>query len=172
MSIKIVAQPLTTGAFAPYGQVVEVSGRQGAAMNDGRAQRYLQNVRLQGSYSRSPELYLTDVSPSAGAVTLNYLERHPRSTQAFLPMRASRYLICVCLSDIRGTPQTETLTAFVAGATQGVNYAMGTWHYPIVALDTPALFSVLMWSEDGAGDFAGNCDLFKLADPLLVDWTS
>jgi ureidoglycolate lyase len=170
MSVNIVAQPLTAAAFSAFGQVIEVTGRQGADMNDGRAQRYLQNARLQSAHARPPELYLTDVSPSTSAVTLKYLERHPRSTQAFLPMRASRYLVCVCLSDARGDPRAETLQAFVAEATQGVNYAMGTWHYPIVALDAPALFSVLMWSEDGAGDFAGNCDLFKLADPPIVGW--
>ncbi|MCX7154526.1 MAG: ureidoglycolate lyase [Proteobacteria bacterium] len=170
MSAKLVAQALSAELFSPYGEVIEVAGTKGSDMNDGRAQRYLQNVRFRGHPTRPPELYLSDVSPSRGPISLDYLERHPRSTQAFLPMRAQRYLVCVCLSDARGEPRTDTLRAFFATAPQGVNYAMGTWHYPIVAIDAPALFSVLMWSEDGAGDFAGNCDIFKLPDPPSVQW--
>jgi ureidoglycolate lyase len=170
--IQLIARPISAQAFEPYGQLVEVGGRDGADMNDGRAQRYLQSTRLETRHAHPPELYLSDVSPSMGPLTLNYLERHPRSSQAFLPMRGGRFLVCVCLSDGRGDPLLDTLMAFVATAPQGVNYAMGTWHYPIVAIDTATLFSVLMWSEDGRGDFAGNCDIFKLAAPAQIDWTA
>jgi ureidoglycolate lyase len=170
MQKTIVAEAISAAAFAPYGQLVEVAGRKGADMNDGRAQRYLQTVRLESSFAHAPELYLSDVSPSSGPVTLGYLERHPRSSQAFLPMRGGRFLVCVCLSDALGKPAPGSLKAFVVAAPQGINYAMGTWHYPIVALDEATLFSVLMWSEDGSGDFAGNCDIVSLAEPPVVSW--
>lgn len=170
MPIKIAAQVLTAALFSAYGEVVEVSGKKGADMNDGRAQRYLQNIHLQGHQTHPPELYLSEVSPSSGPIVMQYLERHPRSTQAFLPMRAQCYLVCVCLSDAAGNPRQDTLRAFVATGEQGVNYGLGTWHYPIVAIGAPALFSVLMWSEDGKGDFAGNCDIFKLGDQPTVEW--
>jgi ureidoglycolate lyase len=168
MPNTIRAEVISAAAFSPYGQLVDTAGRDGADMNDGRAQRYLQSVRLESRFTHPPELYLSEVSPSTGPVRLDYLERHPRSSQAFLPMRGRRFLVCVCLSDTLGNPVPETLKAFVVATPQGINYAMGTWHYPIVALDEPTLFSVLMWSEDGRGDFAGNCDIVKLTEPPQV----
>jgi ureidoglycolate hydrolase len=85
-------------------------------------------------------------------------------------MRAQRYLVCVCASDASGAPRPDTLNAFVASGQQGVNYGLGTWHYPIVAIDGPALFSVLMWSDDGKGDFASNCDIVDLDEHVSVEW--
>jgi ureidoglycolate lyase len=41
-----------------------------------------------------------------------------------------------------------TLRAFIVPGSTGVTYRTGTWHHPMVALDRPASFAVLMWSGD------------------------
>lgn len=77
------------------------------------------------------------------------LEKHPCSTQAFLPMVCTQFLVCVAPSLADGTPNVDELVAFRCGPGQGVNYDADVWHHPILALDGPADFVMLAW-EDGS----------------------
>jgi ureidoglycolate lyase len=58
----------------------------------------------------------------------------------------------------------ERLAAFVCGPGQGVNYHLGVWHHPIIALEAPAEFAMLAW-EDGT---PGDCVVRQLPEPLLI----
>ncbi|KAI1355230.1 ureidoglycolate hydrolase [Xylaria sp. FL0043] len=86
------------------------------------------------------------------------LERHPFTSQTFIPLTADmtrRYLVIVAPTlgssgdnstlpapegtglPGRGLPDLRRLRAFVATGEQGVTYAAGTWHAPMVALGPP-----------------------------------
>jgi ureidoglycolate lyase len=98
---------------------------------------------------------------------LQLLERHPHSTQAFLPLACANYLIAVapCLpATLQAPPDLSQVRAFLCGPGQGINYNAGVWHHPIVALNGPAEFAMLAW-EDGT---AGDCEEYPLPTPLWV----
>jgi ureidoglycolate lyase len=80
-------------------------------------------------------------------------------------MVVSRYLVCVAPTRADGAPELDGLTAFLCGPGQGVAYAPGTWHHPMVALDTLAEFSMLAW-EDGS---AGDCEVRQLGLTVRVE---
>ena len=70
---------------------------------------------------------------------VDILERHPFTTQTFVPLWASpnaQYIVVVapaCPTDDRcGPPQIEGLRAFFVTQSQGVTYAPGTWHAPMI----------------------------------------
>jgi ureidoglycolate lyase len=96
---------------------------------------------------------------------MRLLERHPCSSQAFIPLRCSRYLVIVAPSEPDGTPRWSALRAFVARPGQGINYAPGTWHHPFTALDTAADLAMLAW-EDGS---ARDCEEVPLPEPITVE---
>jgi ureidoglycolate lyase len=79
------------------------------------------------------------------------LEKHPGSTQAFVPMNASRYLVVVALGG--DAPDLSTLRAFVASAAEAISYRPGVWHHPMIALDRVTDFACLVW-EDGTTEDA------------------
>ncbi|KAK3937406.1 ureidoglycolate hydrolase [Diplogelasinospora grovesii] len=91
----------------------------------------------------------------AETFSVEVLERHPYTTQTFIPLTgdaSKRYLVIVAPSlppsmadqDLptpdatglpgRGLPDLRGLRAFVATAQQAVTYGAGTWHAPMVAL--------------------------------------
>ena len=148
------ALPLTAGAFAPYGAVLsadrdDVSAR---GANQGTAARRdfiaeLVNLRPHArlnlaSFRCAPR----DLSRFRVAL----LERHPHSSQVFVPMNASRYLVVVALGGER--PDPSTLRVFKALGTQGISYAPGVWHHPMIALDAPTDFTCLVWEDGSAED--------------------
>ncbi|XDG04344.1 hypothetical protein ABKA04_003959 [Annulohypoxylon sp. FPYF3050] len=90
-----------------------------------------------------------------GLFEVKILERHPFTTQTFVPLGASvetRYLVIVAPSRApdnpdknfpvprgdrlpgSGLPDLKGLRAFVATGAQAVTYGAGTWHAPMAAL--------------------------------------
>jgi ureidoglycolate lyase len=137
----------------------------GAAANMGTAQRFdfacaLHNGR---PHSRANMVAVRCV-PVALPLELKLLEKHPHSSQTFLPMIVSRYLVCVAPTGKDGLPQLDGLKAFVCSPGQGINYRPGTWHHPLVVLDEPAQFAMLVW-EDGTKD---DCVEWPLPQPVIV----
>ncbi|KAH0420486.1 hypothetical protein CcaCcLH18_13998 [Colletotrichum camelliae] len=106
----------------------------------------------------------TYAGPSrAGLFRVDILERHPFTTQTFVPLAASAgvphaaYLVIVAPTlpstaeeeedsslpapktggKGPGLPDLANLKAFVATPGQAVTYGAGTWHAPMVALGPP-----------------------------------
>lgn len=143
---EIHAQPVTAAAFAPYGQVLNDPGPDNRADYVARLAngRPAANVNL-GVVRALP--------PRALPITVTKMERHPQSSQSFLPLDCDRYLVLVArpLGE-NGPPDVSTLRAFVVPGDAGINYDAGTWHFPLTALDRPSTFGLLMWMDGGPGD--------------------
>jgi ureidoglycolate lyase len=146
----LLVQPLSVAAFAPFGQVVSAGLQLGSSANFGTAERFdfCADLRSTRPGARS-NLAVFRSTARQLPLEVKVLERHPCSTQVFLPMISSRYLVCVAPTLPDGGPALDGLQAFVCVAGQGVAYAPGTWHHPMVSLDTDAEFAMLVW-EDGS----------------------
>jgi len=81
------------------------------------------------------------------------MERHPLSSQAFIPLKDQGWFVVVASSgDI---PQVSELRAFHATGRQGVNYRRGVWHHPLLVLKPDSEFLVV-----DRGGLGQNCDEF------------
>jgi ureidoglycolate lyase len=90
---------------------------------------------------------------------LRLIERHALGSQAFMPLALRRFLVVVAAAG--PAPAPSQLRCFVARPGQGVNYAAGTWHHPLIALDEGGDFLVI----DRAGpNAAADCDEHSLLD--------
>ena len=146
---ELKAVPLTADAFLPFGRVVSAGLQPGSSANQGTAVRFdfcadLQTTRPGAKANLAVFRSVAKTLPH----DVLLLERHPCSTQVFLPMVVQRYLVCVAPTRPDGEPDLVGLAAFVCLPGQGVAYAPGTWHHPMVALDAPGEFAMLAW-EDG-----------------------
>jgi ureidoglycolate lyase len=163
----VEAEPLTAEAFAPFGQVLQAPGGSGANSNQGTALRLNRVAGLTNTRGNAcaPNLAMVRALPQPLPLKLRLMERHPCSSQAFIPLKCSRYLVVVAPSGPTGQPDWKLLRAFVASAGQGINYAVGTWHHPFTALDGPAELAMLAWEDGGARD----CEEVPLPEPFSVD---
>ncbi|XXY18608.1 ureidoglycolate lyase [Sorangium sp. So ce216] len=154
---RIAAQPLSPAAYAPYGDVIMASphGQAGKPANQGTARRF---DHLAGIEDLRPGRAALNVSVfrcaprSSFPLPIALLEKHPGSTQAFVPMTARRYLVVVALGGDR--PDLGTLAAFIAQGAQGITYRPGVWHHPMIALDAETDFVCLVWEDGSPGDCA------------------
>ena len=87
------------------------------------------------------------------------MERHPLSSQTFIPLGNSNYLVVVAPA---GDLSVDNIQSFLAAPDQGVNYHPGTWHHYSLALNETSDFLVI--DRDGPED---NCDEVALTEQ---DW--
>jgi ureidoglycolate lyase len=169
MSI-ITPQPLSPETFAPFGDVIQAGLGEVTRVNEGRADRFDSGARLDRLLAETTPvvaIYRIDASPLP--LRIPRLERHPLSSQLFVPMTASRYLVVTVPSDIKGDPVPAEAAAFVATGSQAINYQPGVWHCPLVALDQPADFAMSMGRAINPD---ADCQFFDLPAPLTVGQVS
>jgi allantoicase len=154
---SIPALPLTSEAFAPFGQVLQAYSSADAAPRNTKV-----TIGNQGTALKFHKLSLIDSAypPNSGATAglsvsrsqpiraqlggewdIKLLERHKHNNQAFIPMaggnvveggeslteHARFYLVIVAKNAENDIPDLESMRAFLASAGQGVVYNAGTW---------------------------------------------
>jgi len=149
MTVRLTPAPLTAEAFAPYGEVIETAGASELAVNQGTATRFddLAAIDVAAGGGR-PRLSIFRAAARELPLEIALMERHPLGSQAFVPLMGAPFLIVV---GGRGDGfAADDLRAFVTAPGQGVNYARGVWHHPLIAIGAQADFLVV--DRGGAGD--------------------
>ena len=161
----IPVAPLTREAFLPFGDVIDDTGATVFPTNDGTALRIhelgIADCQADGgrtlfSIFRMRQASLPD--------TIRLMERHPLSSQAFVPLGIVRFVALVAQAASR--PEVSQLHAFVTNGRQGVNYRRGTWHHPLITLD-PGDFLVVDRAGPGAA-FTQDYEEVALAGTLRL----
>jgi ureidoglycolate lyase len=166
--------------------------------NQGSALKYLDVTHMKDLYATAPstkpskavmnmfvcaprELNRTATSSSSsGTFPVRILERHPYTTQTFIPLGLSpsevedaRYLVIVAPSsppsqidealpvppvddkhpDLpgRGLPDLTRIRAFIADGSQAVTYGAGTWHAPMVVIGSKPISFVVVQFANSVG---------------------
>jgi ureidoglycolate lyase len=149
MAKLIKIQPLTRAGFAPFGEVIETRGSPHFAINAGFAERFHDLARVDVAAEGGRALIsIFRGQPRAHPPRLTLMERHPLSSQAFFPLDDLDWLVVVATGPEPCRP--DALRAFRAGGRQGVNYARGTWHHPLIVLTPGHEFLVIDRGGEGA----------------------
>lgn len=163
-SITLAIEPLTAEAFQPFGDLIEASDHATQYdINDGWARRFHDLARVDtGRDGGRPMLSIFRAKARPMPLRLSLLERHNLGSQAFVALQQRRFLVVVAPSAPR--PDAAQLRCFMAAPGQGVNYAAGTWHHPLLAIDEDLDFLVIDRGGPGA---AGDCEEWRLDAPAF-----
>ncbi|MBI0326341.1 ureidoglycolate lyase [Burkholderia plantarii] len=156
-------EPLTRAAFAPFGDVIELAGARHFPINGGTTERFHDLAAIDvGAAGGRALVSLFRGQPRDWPIEIAMMERHPLGSQAFVPLATDgRYAIVVAPA---GEFDARRQRAFLAEGWQGVNYAKGVWHHPLLALERISDFVVI----DRGGNGEPNCDEIELDAPRLL----
>lgn len=157
---KLVVEPLTRGAFAPFGDVIETTGRDYFMINNGSTRRY-HNLAVADVDDGSRAIISIFQLPAQLSIDIEMLERHPKGSQAFIPLSGNPYFIVVAPAG--DEPDPKAIRAFYAKGNQGINYHKGVWHHPVLVLEDKDQFLIV--DRDGEGS---NCDEHFFADGTAI----
>lgn len=141
--IEVKPEPLTEKSFAPFGQVIEPNQTKSFMINEGTTERHhaLSKVELDEG---SAILSIFRGRSRPWPLELKLVERHPLGSQAFVPLQAEPWLVVVA-----SEPAPEAARCFLAQGNQGVQYAKGIWHHPLLPLISKQDFLIV--DREGPG---------------------
>ena len=143
----LAIEPLTREAFAPFGDVIELEGAKQIPINLGTTIRFHDLAKVDVTDEGGRTLVnLFRGQPRALPFEVKMLERHPLGSQAFIPLNDKPYLVVVAPA---GELDETKVRAFVTSGWQGVNYAKGVWHHPLLSLGEVSDFVVVDRGGDG-----------------------
>ncbi|ODV78156.1 ureidoglycolate hydrolase [Suhomyces tanzawaensis NRRL Y-17324] len=183
----VFAEALSPESFAPYGGVMsadqQIQRAQSSAANYGTAVKLHKVAPIVNNYAHSPNTQPATANwnifrcsaprkliTNQGTFKIynsKVLERHPYSTQTFIPMGQHAdqvsYIVIVALTDESSPqklPDPTTVKAFLCRGNQSVTYGAGTWHAPMVVIDESVKhidFAVLIHENGVADDDCQEC---------------
>lgn len=146
MTQPVRIEPLTAQAFAPFGDVMDASGAADRIINQGKCARHHDRAQLDFTDGRAG-ISIFNGEKRSLPLLLEMVERHPKGSQAFVPMSADPFLVVVA-SDDSGTPVNPR--AFLTAPGQAINFHRGIWHGVLTPLCEPGLFAVIDRIGEGA----------------------
>lgn len=157
--MKIIIEPMTADAFAPFGDLLEAKGTPDKIINQGLCGRFHDRARMDFSDGRAG-ISIFHAEKRDLPLKLDLVERHPDGSQAFVPMSHQPFLVVVA-EDQNGTPQN--IRAFQTEAGQAINIHRGVWHGVLTPLYDPGLFAVIDRIGEGP-----NLEEYWLPDEVII----
>nr|CAA6830846.1 MAG: Ureidoglycolate hydrolase (EC [uncultured Thiotrichaceae bacterium] len=148
----IKLESLSSEAFAPFGDVVEIEGAQHFPINRGTVERYHDVATIDTSTQDGHTLISIVCCNELATLpyTLPFMEQHPLGSQSFIPMDNTP--IVVAVAEAGEPPTPDNIHAFISNGQQGINYHKGVWHMPMLFLNADQ--RMICIDRGGAGD---NC---------------
>ncbi|KAI3403168.2 hypothetical protein KGF56_004057 [Candida oxycetoniae] len=179
---QVVAEPLTPETFAPYGGVISVDHQitglvEASQANYGTAIKLHKVAPVINEYGNCSSgrkasanwnifrckapTHLIKHGGTKSVYLSKVLERHPFTTQTFLPLgqdlSKKAYLVIVAKTDDSSSdnlPDPTKIRAFLCKGNQSVTYGVGVWHAPMVVIDEtiPYLDFAVLIHENGVAE--------------------
>ncbi len=140
MQEQITTKEMSREAFAPFGDLIEISGEPDRIINQGLCGRYHDRANFDFGPDCKGGVSLFNAKPRSLPYELEMVERHPLCSQAFIPMHQNPFLVVVAEGD---DDEPGPVHAFVTRAGQAINFHRNTWHGVLTPLSTPGLFAVI-----------------------------
>nr|WP_118135345.1 ureidoglycolate lyase [Oceanicella sp. SM1341] len=130
----LTPEPLTPEAFAPFGRVIWDDPATAKEINAGFTTRYHALATAETDAETVLSIFRGRPRPLEAAM----LERHPKGSQAFVPLGGRDWLAVVAPG-----PDPAGLRVFHCRGDQGLQYATGIWHHPLLVLGAEQDFLVV-----------------------------
>lgn len=145
------ALSLEAAEFSPYGEVFRVTrSPQGRTETSWFPESTDHDRPMNVAYSVK--------AATAFPLSIRQLERHSLSSQLFVPIDLSRYLVVACNSAANGMPDLSSIGVFMADGSQSVHYGRGVWHAALHLADRPGSYVALRYCRSMDDDL----ELFEL----------
>ena len=134
--------------FSLYGDLVSTDDIKPMNINEGYAKRFDNLVNLDTSKDSGKTIVsIFSALKRTFPMKIHMMEKHPLSTQAFIPMKETTFLAFVAPSG--ESPEIDKIQSFIIPPKMGINYKPGIWHFPLISTEN---INFLVIDRKGSGD--------------------
>ena len=120
--------------FSSYGDLISTDDISPININDGYAKRFDNLANLDTSKDSGKTIVsIFSALKRTFPMKIHMMEKHPLSTQAFIPMKETTFLSFVAPPG--ESPEISKIQSFIIPPKTGINYKSGIWHFPLIATE-------------------------------------
>ena len=134
--------------FSSYGDLISTDNISPININEGYAKRFDNLANLDTSKDSGKTIVsIFSALKRTFPMKIHMMEKHPLSTQAFIPMKETTFLAFVAPSG--ESPEIDKIQSFIIPPKMGINYKPGIWHFPLISTEN---INFLVIDRKGSGD--------------------
>lgn len=158
---EISIEPLTQRNFLPFGDVIETNERKYDLINENRCKKFGNLSKLQVNRNDVAGFSIFESKAQNLPFKINFMERHPLASQAFMPLNRETFLITVAFDN---ETNPERLRAFRTNGLQGININPNIWHGVLCPLEKDGTFLVVDRLETH-----NNLEIHEFNTPITIN---
>ena len=139
--MKIDIQKLTKDNFSLYGDVITIRNKDSEGINNNTTQSFfdLANIEVLGE-DNNARLNIFSAKKRIFPLNIDMLEMHPLSSQVFLPMDKSDFIVLV--APINSKPDLNKIECFKVSNGDGINFKSSVWHFPLISIQDAKFITI------------------------------
>ena len=140
--------------FLKFGQLISTKNIKGENINTDTTKSFydLVNVQILGN-DHQCRVNIFKGKKRQFPLNINMLENHPFSSQAFIPLQKTTFIVVV--APISKIPDFNSIEAFKIPSEEGVNFLPKVWHFPLVAIEDSNFLTI------DKKDFKNNLEIYN-----------
>jgi len=148
--METIIKPIkvTKDNFSDFGDVISSENIKPIDINAGYAKRFddLANINTLKDDGKTIVSIFSSLKRNF-PMEIDMMEKHPLSSQAFIPMLNTTFLVFVAPQG--DLPEINKIKSFVIPPKKGINYNPGIWHFPLISTEDT---DFLVIDRKGNGD--------------------
>jgi len=134
--------------FAVFGDVISTIDINPMDINAGYAKRFDNLAELNTSKDDGKTIVsIFSALKRTFPMKIDMMEKHPLSSQAFIPMKETTFLAFVAPPG--EFPEINKIQSFIVPPKTGINYKNGVWHFPLISTEDT---NFLVIDRKGSGE--------------------
>ena len=132
MNLQI--KKISKDSFSQYGQLISTEDIDSQNINEETTKSFydLVNIEVYGD-DKLCRVNIFKSQKRTFPLVINMLENHPLSSQAFIPLQQTDFIVVV--APISHNPDINLIEAFHVSPEEGINFKPKVWHFPLIATE-------------------------------------
>ena len=134
--MKKIVKPIkiTRKNFSAYGDLISSDDVKAININTGYAKRFDNLANINTSMDKGKTIVsIFSALKRTFPMKIEMMEKHPLSSQAFIPMNETTFLSFVAPQG--ELPEIDKIESFIIPPKTGINYKPGIWHFPLISTE-------------------------------------
>ena len=127
--------------FSKYGQLVSTKDIESQNINEETTKSFydLVNIEIYGDDKKCRVNIFKSIKRNF-PLEINMLENHPLSSQAFIPLQKTNFIVVV--APISDEPDINLIETFLISPEEGINFKPKVWHFPLIATENSNFLTI------------------------------
>ena len=127
--------------FSKYGQLISTKDIKSQNINEETTKSFydLVNIEIYGADKKCRVNIFKSIKRNF-PLEINMLENHPLSSQAFIPLQKTNFIVVV--APISNEPKINLIETFLVSPEEGINFKPKVWHFPLIATENSNFLTI------------------------------